>query len=237
MAPAGWAFAIWGPIFVGELIFVISQFFAKSSSLNTVITGLSVPFTLAQLFQSLWCASFRPKYKNGPSKWISAFMLGGTAYSMSKAHAVFANKSFTFLQYAFHFLPMTLHFGWTTAATLVNINGSLAMDKSVSDTFVEWAGHLSVLAASGLGLYITFTRSSPLYGGVIAWALSAVADSMKKRLNAVKGNNTNDDRKKKIINTNAVRNQYWLSRIGASLNFAGALYGQFMNANTSKVAP
>merc|ERR1712232_1000462 len=58
VAPAGWAFAIWGPIFTGELAFVISQFFAKDKQLlASQIQSISAPFVIAQLFQTLCCIS------------------------------------------------------------------------------------------------------------------------------------------------------------------------------------
>uniref|UniRef100_A0A7S2LK24 Uncharacterized protein n=1 Tax=Leptocylindrus danicus TaxID=163516 RepID=A0A7S2LK24_9STRA len=208
VAPAGWAFAIWGPIFTGELAFVISQFFVKDKQLlASQIQSISAPFVIAQLFQTLWCAAFRPKY-TGNLMWISTGMLGGVAYYLSKAHAVFTSASsvrmipgFSWWEYAIHFLPISLHFGWTTAATLVNLNGAVAVAdyRTSSNALINVVGHASVVAATALGVAITFSRQAPVYGGVISWALFAVADGMRQRLAASSNGNNNVGAQRQLI--------------------------------------
>jgi hypothetical protein len=167
VTPAGWAFAIWGPIYLGEGIFVASQLFSSSSSaILSVIPSVTPAFVAANLFQSLWCASFRPSYVEGWKKYISVGMLAGTAYSLSLVQAAATPDLF------WYFVPLTMHFGWTTAATLVNLNGSVAMGTS-SDTTVVGLGHGSVIAATALGVGITLQAAAPVYGLTIAWALAA----------------------------------------------------------------
>lgn len=221
VAPSGWAFAIWGPIFLGELVFVISQFFSgKDSPVSNVIKNVSAPFVLAQVFQALWSASFRPKYK-GNLMFISAGMLGGIATFMGKAQAIFsaASGSYSVLQYLLYFFPMALHFGWTTAATLVNINGAVAMNEKVPNKAVTWVGHLSVVAATALGVFVTWSRSAPVYGGVISWALFAVADGMKSRYEALSNTKKSDNMDEDLLKD--VSNQRRLSTLGAYIS-AGA---------------
>lgn len=172
VAPSGWAFAIWGPIYLGEAVFVIAQFFPQSG-LAVYLPTISAPFIAANLFQSLWCVAFRPHYQ-GWASYLSAAMLGGTAYSLSQVHAVTGPVSW-FL------LPLSLHFGWTSAATLVNFSGSVAMDPKNSDRLVTAVGHSSALLATALGVGLTLSRTSPVYGLTLAWALAACADGMKGR--------------------------------------------------------
>ena len=234
VAPAGWAFAIWGPIFAGELVFVIAQFFAKEgSSLSKTIKAVSNPFVLAQIYQTLWCASFRPKYKGGLMS-ISAGMLGGIAYSMSKAHNVFTSSrdSYTVIEYLIHFFPMALHFGWTTAATLVNLNGAVAVMNTASNKAVAIVGHVSVFAATCLGIAVSVTRTAPVYGGVISWALFAVADGMRQRLEAI-GDKDKDAR-------SSAQFQLHLSKAGAYVNAAVSVVVQLLFWNSKSkfdVAP
>ena len=123
--PSGWAFSIWGFIFLGELLFCSSSFLVKESSpVAQVIKNSSGGFMVGQLFQTLWSASFRPKYE-GKFMYVSAAMLSGIAFCMSRAHAGFAMNSSLYGvgQYLLYFLPISLHFGWTLAASLVNFNG------------------------------------------------------------------------------------------------------------------
>jgi hypothetical protein len=177
IAPAGWAFAIWGPIYLGEAVFCTSLLLKSSNVVLSVLPMITGPFVAANLFQSLWCASFRPSYMSTNSTWpkfVSVAMLGATAYSLSLLHAVAASSL------SWYFVPIIMHFGWTTAATLVNLNGSVAM-SNVSDETVIAVGYTSTVIASVLGVAITFAQSSPVYGLTIAWALAACADGMKKR--------------------------------------------------------
>jgi len=216
VAPSGWAFAIWAPIFAGELSFTISQFLVpETSSIATIIKQLSAPFITGQLFQSLWCAAFRPKYE-GSLMLISSAGLAGAAYSLSKVHAAYAlREGYTSLQYCLFFLPTSLHFGWLTAATLVNFNGAVARMTTCEKT-IAITGHLSVVAATIAGVAVTVSRGAPVYGGVITWALVAVADGMKKRIEKSK----KDDNTKGLYGALV---QQRLSTLGAIITFASSI--------------
>lgn len=146
---------------------------------------VSGPFVMAQVFQVLWTSSFRPKY-SGNLMFISAAALGGIAFSLSRAHAQYtvSPKQYDGLQYLLYFLPLSLHFGWTSAASLVNLNAAVALQKDVSPKTVAWFGHVSVVAAAALGAFVAIKRSAPVYAGVITWALLAVANGMAKRITA-----------------------------------------------------
>lgn len=177
VAPAGWAFAIWGPIYIGEAVFCTALSLKLSDSIVSTLPEITAPFVAANLCQSLWCVAFRPSYMTTTSNWekyVSVAMLGGTAYSLSLIHATAAATTW-------YFVPLTMHFGWTTAATLVNLNGSVAMSDT-SDTTVIAVGHTSALFATILGVAVTLSSLSPVYGLTVAWALSACGDGMRKRL-------------------------------------------------------
>ncbi|KAL7453025.1 hypothetical protein ACHAWC_004721 [Mediolabrus comicus] len=80
--PSGWAFAIWGPIYIGETSFVAYQLL--SSNADAVIPGIAAPFAAANILQSLWCASFRPSYLgDGMKKYISAATILGIGVTIS----------------------------------------------------------------------------------------------------------------------------------------------------------
>jgi hypothetical protein len=174
VAPAGWAFSIWGPIYTGEAIFCGSLLLQASEPVVAALPAITAPFVAANILQSLWCASFRPSYSTGSwQKYVSMGMLGGTAFALSQVHSAAAATSW-------YFLPLTWHFGWVTAATLVNLNGSVAMSDA-SDSTVIAVGHGSALAATLLGVGVTLTQSSAAYGLTVAWALAACADGIKRR--------------------------------------------------------
>jgi len=172
--PAGWAFAIWGPIYLGEAALCASTFVPGFAAASELLPQMTAPFVAANLFQSLWCATFRPEAVNGTwTSFISPFMLAGTAYSLSQINTI-AGGHWLLL------LPLTMHFGWTTAATLVNLNGSLTSFVE-SDRTMTAAGHASALVATALGVGFTVLHGTPAYGLTVAWALAACADSIGKR--------------------------------------------------------
>lgn len=234
VAPAGWAFAIWGPIFLGELVFVASQvLLPASAAVTATVQRASGGFLMSQIMQTLWTTAFRPKYK-GKYVYVSGALLSGIAFSLSRAHAAFtsdaAAASYNSKDYWLYFLPMTVHFGWTTAASLVNWNGSLASDKRVGAKMLAAVGHVSVVLATVLGVGVTLTRKAPVFGLVIAWALSACASGMTKRLDPSTTSNTNnfgyfnnpnsDDENQAGIY--GARTQKWLCMAGACLSAAAS---------------
>jgi len=176
--PSGWAFAIWGPIYLGEAAFVTAQIFASDAATMALLPQITAPFVAANLFQSLWCASFRPSYGEGWNKYISVAMLGCTAYSLSLVHSAGSAVMAADPSMLSYFLvPLTMHFGWASAATLVNLNGSLASDKSASPRSLIALGSSSALLATALGVGLTISQSAPTYGLTLAWALAGERSS------------------------------------------------------------
>lgn len=244
VSPAGWAFAIWGPIFLGEMAFVAAQFSVdETSELGPILRKVSVPFAMAQTFQTLWCAAFRPKYK-GNLMYISSGLLSAVAYSLSRAHAAFSsvNKSGVASPHGIFFLPLAMHFGWTTAASLVNLNGALSMKESTSDGTIALAGHASAVVAAGLGVFVTLTRSAPTFGGVIAWALLACADGMRDRLDKAKKvrEKKDEDGTLPYVGVHGAQTQFRLCRLGSLSSGAAAMFvagRTYLSGRASKGAP
>lgn len=190
VAPAGWAFAIWGPIFLGELVSVSAAVVnLPQNNLGSLFQQIAIPFASANIFQSLWCASFREKFtKVRGGMYISTAMLASTAFCLGKVNGIVAKAQYsgeyTVAQYLLYFFPMSLHFGWVTAAALVNFNAAIALDTASSSTFIGFAGISTSVAAAVGGLCLAISRGAPVFSGVISWALFAVADGMRKRIAA-----------------------------------------------------
>lgn len=121
VAPSNWAFAIWAPIFAGELLSAaVSLLLVRP---ETAVAGLlrqtSAAFCAAQVFQTLWAATFRRKYimrrsirktntninanniqlkfdalQSAVAPWLSAGMLTGIALCLNHAHAAYAGHYF-----------------------------------------------------------------------------------------------------------------------------------------------
>mmetsp|Transcript_1312 Transcript_1312/g.1804 ORF Transcript_1312/g.1804 Transcript_1312/m.1804 type:complete len:333 (-) Transcript_1312:444-1442(-) len=183
--PSGWAFAIWGPIYLGEAAFVTVSTLAEPSSAlaSTILPQITAPFVAANVMQSLWCAAFRPSYNAGWHNYVSVGLMAGTAYCYSQVQSIGLAAAAAGTVPWWYFIPFSMHFGWTTAATLVNLNGSFAASTSStsSDTTIIAMGHASALIATALGVGITMTQVVPVYGLTLSWALAACANGMSKR--------------------------------------------------------
>jgi hypothetical protein len=181
IAPEGWAFAIWGPIFLGEIVFCALQLFAPEDSKVSVTNVEFVSgWASACVAQTLWCASFRPIFAQSGQLWVSAVFLALTPMCLSRAHAVFTVRNDSKRE-AITYFPFALHFGWTSAAALVNLNAVVAYSGAGANTIAA-VGHLSIIPALVLGVFIAFRRNAPVYAFVLAWALAAVADGMRTRI-------------------------------------------------------
>jgi hypothetical protein len=203
ITPSGYAFAIWGLIYLGEGVFTSSfvltpmkffgspagSFFSiKYGSLRLVQTiALFLPHWVnANITQAIWCFAFRSRFHTPAAKksggpFVSALMLGLTAVSLSKV-AFIANAQAPLLSLFEQatLLPLVIHFGWMTAATLVNINGALAnysvdhevIDKddagknkkkkliTVNDALLFAGGKLSVCTAFLASIFVTYKGTS-----------------------------------------------------------------------------
>ena len=84
------------------------------------------------------------------------------------------------------FLPISMYYGRTVAASLVNLNGTFSMNWAASPEAIAALGHVSAITAATTGVVVTMTHKAPVFGGVISWALLAVADRMKQRLHRAK---------------------------------------------------
>jgi hypothetical protein len=234
--PSGWAFAIWGVIFLGEFLFCTSSFFIQASSpVATVIRKASGGFMVGQIFQTLWTASFRPKYAaRGNLVYISSAMLTGIAWSFGRAHAAFASSSTSYglASYLLLFGPMSLHFGWTMAAALVNLNGNLATPANVSPRLLAAAGHLSAVVATGLGVFLSLSRRAPVVGAVISWALTACATGLGDRLEAAARTPNKASQRSPTAGLYGARVQKWLCVTGAVLSAAASVVTALPLRNT-----
>lgn len=243
LMPQGWAFTIWPVIFLGELLLTVGAFFLDDGgAMESALQAGAAGFATAQVFQMLWAASFRPKYicNGGAASWVSAGMLTGIASSLAIAHkALVVEGDVESLQnYLLYVLPVSLHFGWTTAAALVNWNGNIAM-LCENEKVVAGAAWTSAVVAAALGVAVTVTRQAPIFGGVVAWALTACAGGMHERTKQIDakietrskkwfGAKTEEEirSRKGFYGANV---QKWLCGIGAAVSGGVAIFTAFQS--------
>jgi len=179
--PAPYAFVIWAVIYSLECLFIFWQLLQSSRrappSRVAVLKRVSPYWCAANACQVLWCLTFRPSFDTPQLLWISAVALTAIAVSLSAAHNNIVDEDAE--ERLFLYAPISLHFGWTSAAALVNWNGYVA--RSCDSASLKLAAlFISLGLAAVLGVGITRERQCPLYGMTVAWAITAVAVQTSK---------------------------------------------------------
>lgn len=182
-APAGYAFAIWGMIYLGELL--ITLYTGLYGIPDHPLRDATIWWTFGNIFQSLWCAAFRPQFKS--FLWLPSSLLGLAAISLFKVHDVLTNSILDSSQSLWTKIgltafraPVSLHAGWLAAATLLNLNGWAAMSQISMGSQVALAFGSSYIAFI-LGLFIAIRQRDPLVALTVAWALGAIAYQTKEK--------------------------------------------------------
>ena len=169
--PAGWAFAIWGVIFTGMLLFAFFQLRneRKTPELRRAYWGL--------IFAGLASIAFVPIARTGDKLW-GAFNLYWHLVALLYAYVALRqqvrNHGLPFKGWTY-FAP-SLYLGWISAATVIST--ALLLD----DLGVRFGQEdVELLVATilyavlfGLGLHL-LRRADAFYAGTVAWALFGIA--------------------------------------------------------------
>lgn len=114
--PSAYAFAIWAPIFLGELLLTFYQLGSGklAPKLQPYLARLAPPLAQAFAAQSLWCVAFRPWV--GRMQFVPSALLALTAVGLARVHTVLreavAAGAVRPVDYLLVHLPLSLHFGW-----------------------------------------------------------------------------------------------------------------------------
>jgi hypothetical protein len=169
--PAGYAFVIWGPIYLGALVYAIWQM--TVSGPTRLATTQIAPFAIALYVGSslwLWAAKYGPLWATMP---ILAVM--AVCAITCLVIAVRAADSSVY-QTLVLVVPFALYAGWTLCATFVNI-AEVAPRYGFDRFGLSASGYavLSLLAVTVLAVpALWLSRGNLVFAGTIAWALLAI---------------------------------------------------------------
>jgi hypothetical protein len=184
--PAGWAFAIWGVIYLTE--FLATTYVGLGNEPTEVYSRVTPYWVAGNLFQSAWCLAFRPDLRG--FLWIPMLLLALSGASLGLGHMVLTN-SINALSSEFNAdtqnilrlvrLPFALHTGWLAAATLLTMNAwaavsNLSMGAQIAVAF------LSAYAAAGAGAALTLRTRDATLAFTVAWALAAVSSRTQRKV-------------------------------------------------------
>ena len=176
--PAGYAFSIWGLIFLGMIVFAVLQRRVADPSPDQlrayrflIVAGLAsiafVPISLGTNY--LWGAL--------DLLWHLVALLG--AYFALRRHV---DRTDSPPAYGWSYFAPSVYLGWVSAATVLSI--ALALQQlgvQLSDgRQAVWALAL-VLILTGIGLYL-LSKCDAVYALTVAWALIAIGIEQRDQL-------------------------------------------------------
>ncbi|MFH6602682.1 tryptophan-rich sensory protein [Maribacter algicola] len=171
--PAGYAFAIWGLIFLGLLGYGIFQVRrAYSDKANDFIEQTGYWFTTANLLNCAWVFAFAYEYTG-----LSVLIMLGILFSLVK---IILNTNMERWDapigiIAFVWWPICIYSGWIAVATIANIAAYLAK--------LNWNGGflsettwtiIMIVIATVLNLVMIQKRNMREFAAVGVWALFAI---------------------------------------------------------------
>lgn len=118
ITPPNWAFSIWGLIYLGLLVFNITQFI-PSLKLNNYVNKINIWFILSCVFNISWIFAFSIGTK--VSILVSVFLIVGLLVSLLfiQQNCNFFKNSSTY-ELIFGDITFSLYLGWVMTATILN---------------------------------------------------------------------------------------------------------------------
>lgn len=171
ITPAGWAFAIWGPLYFGTLVYVVYQLLPRHRD-SDLVGRIGWHFALAVLGNALWVTYTQLFSLGFPSVLIIVF----TLVNLLAILRIFASTAtFSLGERLAVVLPLSALAGWLTAATIVNIAAALnfhgialpAPAPLISAAILIVGGVIVAAALVGTG-------GNPWYPIPFLWALFAI---------------------------------------------------------------
>ena len=182
VTPAGWAFAIWGLIFLVQAIWSVVQVAVPSIRSNPlVLNGVGYDYIWVCACQVAWTFAFGFEQIN-----LSLVFMLGILYFLVRIYrkqqalleqendtaTVPFSKNYWLLRF-----PFGIHLGWITAATLVNVNVVLVAYNNVfSGTLQFYAALLTLLITLVVSAGVLLNQVEKPYPDVViplvlVWAL------------------------------------------------------------------
>ncbi len=172
--PAGYAFAIWGLIFLGLLVLVVDQLRLafKGGAHGETILQIGPWLTIANLGNAAWLW-FWLHERTGFSVVIMLVILFSLIQVVLRLNMERWDAPLSVI--ATVWWPICLYSGWISVATIANVSAWLASIEWVAVfTEVHWTV-IMISVAGLLNLLMIFTRNMREFAAVGVWAIVAIA--------------------------------------------------------------
>lgn len=185
VTPAGWAFSIWGLIFMSEAVFVGAQLFPRFRDSLAVHQGVGYWWCAACFAQSCWTPLFAQELMVGQLIAMLS-ILGCLAGLVRSCATLVAQGDVPVSEYWLFIAPFSLHLGWIVAASTVSVNVTLLKFAAGESAGVAPSNVAPLLASAivsfAVVLVVAFSAATHLFAkpnafvpGVAAWALFAIS--------------------------------------------------------------
>ncbi|MFK7924973.1 MAG: hypothetical protein AB8H47_23650 [Bacteroidia bacterium] len=168
ITPAGYAFSIWGLIYIGLLAFGVFQLLpasqAASSFANENQDYIRKLFIVNMLANALWLLAFHYQFI-----WASVLVMLTILGTLILIHLRLSDTSFpTWINWAFQ-----IYFGWITVATVVNVSVQFFTLDILNNSSLGWLITI-LLIAFAIGFSLMWVYKAYAYLGVLIWAFMAI---------------------------------------------------------------
>jgi hypothetical protein len=169
ITPAGYAFSIWGIIYLSFIIYGIYQLLPSQQN-KQIYNRLAWPLIATSLLSILWLISFSFE-QLALSVFLIACMLVTAIFLFGWARrAALEHKASVWIS-----VPFGLYLGWLSVATITNIAVRLTDMGWQGGTLEETTWTIIMIgAALAAGLLISYIFREITYPLVIAWATIAI---------------------------------------------------------------
>lgn len=173
ITPAGWAFSIWGALYLGSLVFSLLQFTSAGRD-STLIAALRWPAAGAFLGNALWATWVQL----GDIDAVSTLIIFGSLVSILIAYRRIATwtASFSVAERWGAILPLSALASWLTAASIVNVAATLRYYGVDAAPDVAPLISAAIIVVGGLIAAAALARGkgNPPFALVFLWALAAI---------------------------------------------------------------
>ena len=172
VTPAGFAFAIWGPLFFGSALYAIWQALPAQRD-NVLLAKIGWASVLALSMQGIW--AIYTQFFN--LTFVSALIiLTSLAALLAILRTLVAfERPFSLAERTIVAITFSALAAWLTAASIVNITASLVYHGvGESDAFPLLAAGLVVVGGLIAAVATARSRGNPWYGLTFCWALFGI---------------------------------------------------------------
>eukprot|EP00526_Cylindrotheca_closterium_P018828 CAMPEP_0113625328 /NCGR_PEP_ID=MMETSP0017_2-20120614/13082_1 /TAXON_ID=2856 /ORGANISM="Cylindrotheca closterium" /LENGTH=369 /DNA_ID=CAMNT_0000535437 /DNA_START=14 /DNA_END=1123 /DNA_ORIENTATION=- /assembly_acc=CAM_ASM_000147 len=178
LTPSGYAFSIWGVIFLAQLIWAVAQLLPAYRACDLVINGVGWNYVWICIAQIVWTGFFAQEYiLNSMIAMIFILIPMMIVLFRLKNHMADDHQSYFLLKF-----PFETHAAWIMAASLINFSMLLVDMGWFSKNFQILVAAFSILLLAGAGFFFAM-REQYAVPCVIGWATLAIAIKLSDPFN------------------------------------------------------